>query len=172
MQLTSSGIAFSGAVGIGIFNTSGEILALGGPVGALLAFIFAGLVIFSVMRCLAEMVSVRPVAAPLIDFPHTFVDEALGFTVGVMYWSVCRDQQQLQALTDVSRLANCVSMVTLTIATAMFTQYWESSFGITAATFILLLALFLMNACGVELYGRMGKWMSELLYLNSTWLWS
>ena len=38
------------------------------------------------MRCLAEMVSVRPVAAPLIDFPHTFVDEALGFTVGVMYW--------------------------------------------------------------------------------------
>ncbi|KAI4253010.1 MAG: hypothetical protein L6R42_007740, partial [Xanthoria sp. 1 TBL-2021] len=80
-----TGIAFSGAVGIGIFQTSGEILALGGPVGALLAFIFAGLVIFSVMRSLAEMVSVRPVAAPLIDFPHTFVDEALGFTVGVMY---------------------------------------------------------------------------------------
>lgn len=98
MQLTSPGIAFSGAVGIGVFQTSGEILALGGPVGALLAFIFAGLVIFSVMRCLAEMVSVRPVAAPLIDFPHTFVDEALGFTVGVMYWSVCCDQQQLQAL--------------------------------------------------------------------------
>ncbi|KAI4266901.1 MAG: hypothetical protein L6R38_008492 [Xanthoria sp. 2 TBL-2021] len=147
-----TGIAFSGAVGIGIFNTSGEILALGGPVGALLAFIFAGLVIFSVMRCLAEMVSVRPVAAPLIDFPHTFVDEALGFTVGVMYW-----------------LANCVSMVTLTIATAMFTQYWESSFGITAATFILLLALFLMNACGVELYGRMEwvfKWLKIALLLG------
>ncbi|KAI4232932.1 MAG: hypothetical protein L6R40_007254 [Gallowayella cf. fulva] len=81
-----TGIAFSGAVGIGIFQTSGEIIALGGPVGALLAFIFAGLVIFSVMRCLAEMVSVRPVTAPLIDFPHTFVDEALGFTVGIMYW--------------------------------------------------------------------------------------
>lgn len=83
-----TGIAFSAAVGIGVFSTSGEIIALGGPVGALLAFIFAGLVVFSVMRCLAEMVSVRPVTAPLIDFPHTFVDEALGFTVGVMYWSV------------------------------------------------------------------------------------
>lgn len=81
-----TGIAFSGAVGIGLFSTSGEIIALGGPVGALLAFIFAALVVFSVMRCLAEMVSVRPVTAPLIDFPHTFVDEALGFTVGVMYW--------------------------------------------------------------------------------------
>ncbi|KAL8838573.1 MAG: hypothetical protein Q9205_001848 [Flavoplaca limonia] len=140
-----TGIAFSGAVGIGILQTSGEIIALGGPVGALLAFVFAGLVIFSVMRCLAEMVSVRPVAAPLIDFPHTFVDEALGFTVGVMYW-----------------LANCMSMVTLTIAAAMFTQYWDSSFGITAATFILLLALFLMNACGVQLYGRM-EWVFKWL---------
>ncbi|KAI4218845.1 MAG: hypothetical protein L6R36_008721, partial [Xanthoria steineri] len=147
-----TGIAFSGAVGIGIFQTSGEILALGGPVGALLAFIFAGLVIFSVMRCLAEMVSVRPVAAPLIDFPHTFVDEALGLTVGIMYW-----------------LANCMSMVTLTIAATMFTQYWESSFGVTAATFLLLLALFLMNACGVELYGRMEwvfKWLKIALILG------
>jgi len=44
------------------------------------------------MRCLAEMVSVRPVTAPLIDFPHTFVDEALGFTVGIMYWSVQRQK--------------------------------------------------------------------------------
>ncbi|KAL8704701.1 MAG: hypothetical protein Q9201_002163 [Fulgogasparrea decipioides] len=147
-----TGIAFSGAVGIGIFQTSSEIIALGGPVGALLAFIFAGLVIFSVMRCLAEMVSVRPVAAPLIDFPHTFVDESLGFTVGIMYW-----------------LANCMSMVTLTIAAAMFTQYWPSTFGMTSATFVLLLALFFMNACGVELYGRMEwvfKWLKIALLLG------
>ncbi|KAL8767350.1 MAG: hypothetical protein Q9209_006113 [Squamulea sp. 1 TL-2023] len=143
-----TGIAFSGAVGIGVFQTSGEIIALGGPVGALLAFVFAGLVIFSVMRCLAEMVSVRPVAAPLIDFPHTFVDEALGFTVGIMYW-----------------MANCMSMVTLTIAASMFTQYWQSNFGITAATFILLLALFLMNACGVQLYGRM-EWVFKWLKIT------
>ena len=38
------------------------------------------------MRCLAEMALVRPVKGPLMDFPHTFVDEALGFAVGIMYW--------------------------------------------------------------------------------------
>ena len=81
-----AGIAFSGAVGIGVYQTSGEIIALGGPVGAILAYIFASLVILSVLRCIAEMVSVRPVKGPLMDFPRTFVDEALGFTVGVMYW--------------------------------------------------------------------------------------
>lgn len=80
------GIAFSACVGIGLFSTSGQIIALGGPVGALLAFFFASLIIFSVMRSLAEMVSVRPVKGAIMDYPTVFVDEALGFTVGLLYW--------------------------------------------------------------------------------------
>lgn len=43
-----------------------------------------------------------------------------------------------------------MSMVTLTIAAAMFTQYWGPGFGLAPATFILLLAIVLMNACGVR----------------------
>lgn len=81
-----TGIAFSAAVGIGLVESSGEILALGGPVGALIAFILASLVIFSVMRCLAEMISVRPVEGALMNFPATFIEPALGFAVGVTYW--------------------------------------------------------------------------------------
>lgn len=89
-SLPETGIAFSGAVGIGLFQTSGQVIALGGPVGALLAFIFGGLIVISVMRCLAEMVSVRPVKGALMDFSDVFVDEALGFAVGLLYWSVKR----------------------------------------------------------------------------------
>ena len=43
-----------------------------------------------------------------------------------------------------------MSMVTLIIAAAMFTQYWDSDFGMTSAIFVLLLAIFFMNACGVR----------------------
>ena len=85
-RLSWTGIAFSAAVGIGLFQTSGQIIALSGPVGALIAYLFAGLTIFAVMRSLAEMVSVRPVSGALMDFPGVFVDEALGFAVGFMYW--------------------------------------------------------------------------------------
>lgn len=81
-----TGIAFSGAVGIGLFQLSGQIIALSGPVGALLAYLFAGLTIFAVMRCLAEMASVRPVSGAIMDYPEVFVDEALGFAVGLIYW--------------------------------------------------------------------------------------
>lgn len=48
------------------------------------------------------------------------------------------------------RLANCMSMVVLTIASVMFTQFWDSSLTIASATFVMLLVLFLMNACGVR----------------------
>lgn len=48
------------------------------------------------------------------------------------------------------RLANCMSMVTLTIAAAMFTQYWDHGFGLAPATLVLLLVIVLMNACGVR----------------------
>lgn len=54
----------------------------------MIAFIGAGLIVIAVMRTFAEMVSVRPLSGALIDFPHTFVDPALGFAVGVMYWLV------------------------------------------------------------------------------------
>lgn len=59
---------------------------MSGPVGAVLSFFIASLVIISVMRSLAEMVSVRPVKGALMDYPATFVDKALGIAVGVVYW--------------------------------------------------------------------------------------
>ena len=54
----------------------------------MISFVVAGLIVIAVMRTLAEMVSVRPLSGALIDFPHTFVDPALGFAVGIMYWWV------------------------------------------------------------------------------------
>ena len=41
-------------------------------------------------------------------------------------------------------------MVTLTIAAAMYTQYWGPGFGVAPATVVLLLLIILMNACGVR----------------------
>jgi uncharacterized membrane protein YjjP (DUF1212 family) len=38
-----------------------------------------------------------------------------------------------------------MSMVTLTIAATMFTQYWGSGFGVTPVTFVLLLVIIMMS---------------------------
>ena len=86
--LVFKAIAFSGTIGIGLFVTSGELIGISGSAGCVIAFAVAGLVIICVMRTLAELVSVRPLSGAMIDYPHTFVDPALGFAVGVMYWLV------------------------------------------------------------------------------------
>ncbi|KAH0537562.1 hypothetical protein FGG08_005661 [Glutinoglossum americanum] len=128
-----TGIAFSGAVGVGIYQSSGEIIALGGPVGALIAFVFAGLVVISVMRSLAEMASVRPVTGALMDYPSVFVDEALGFAVGIAYW-----------------LANCMSLVTLTITVAQMSQYWKRDLNTGWIIFAQLTIILILNGLGVQ----------------------
>ena len=72
-------------------------------------------------------------------------DSQLVFFTGEI---ICR--QTLPMLIHVFRLANCISMVTLTIAAAMFTQYWGPNLGIAPATFVLLIIMVMMNACGVR----------------------
>jgi Amino acid permease len=87
-RVWSTGIAFSGTVGVGLFVTSGELIGISGSAGCVIAYAFAGLIVTAVMRSLAEMVSVRPVSGALMDYPSVFVDPALGFAVGCIYWSV------------------------------------------------------------------------------------
>jgi yeast amino acid transporter len=71
---------------MGVFVTSGELIGISGSLGSVMGWIGGGLIVIPVMRSLAEMVSVRPVSGALMDYPHTFVDEALGFAVGATYW--------------------------------------------------------------------------------------
>ncbi|KAI9800303.1 MAG: Cationic amino acid transporter 2 [Piccolia ochrophora] len=151
-----TGIAFSGTIGIGLFVTAGNLVGLSGSLGCVISYIVAGLIITAVMRSLAEMVSVRPLSGALIDYPHTFVDPALGFAVGVTY---C--------------LAQCISMATLTASAARsadkFTDYHslkdDQKSGIIIGLCIITL---LSNICGVKLYGtleRIVKWLKILLFL-------
>ena len=86
--IRSSGIAFSGTVGMGIWTNTGGLISISGSAGCVLAYTVSAFIVTAVMRSLAEMVSVRPFAGALIDFPATFVDPALGFAVGVTYWYV------------------------------------------------------------------------------------
>jgi yeast amino acid transporter len=71
---------------MGIFITPGQLISISGSAGCVIGYAISALLVTGVMRCLAEMVSVRPFSGALIDFPATFVDPALGFAVGITYW--------------------------------------------------------------------------------------
>lgn len=73
---------------MGIFTNTGQLISVSGSAGCVLGYAMSAFIVTAVMRSLAEMVSVRPFSGALIDFPATFVDPALGFAVGVIYWYI------------------------------------------------------------------------------------
>ncbi|KAI9150461.1 Proline-specific permease [Paramyrothecium foliicola] len=79
-------IAFSGAIGNGLFLGSGRSIASAGPGGAVLSYLLIGTVIHSVISCLGEMTALMPVNAPMMEFPRRFLDRGVGFAVGWIYW--------------------------------------------------------------------------------------
>lgn len=119
----------------------------------------SALIITAVMRSLAEMVSVRPFAGALMDFPATFVDPALGFTVGVTYWYVAPCVSSARSADGhYRRFAQCISMAALTSAAVRLvgTFYTDgsplSTGGKAAITAALLVVTLLANVCGVKVW--------------------
>ncbi|KAI9865658.1 MAG: Cationic amino acid transporter 2 [Trichoglossum hirsutum] len=147
-----TGIAFTGAVGIGLFINTGEFITIAGSLGAPIAFAIAGFIVGCVYVSLAEMVCLRPVPGALMVYPDEFVDEGLGYAVGVIYV-----------------FANCVVIIALTQIAALITGYWQPNFekiSVPGITAILLTSTMLYNTLGVRTYGQMEwvvKWLKLIL---------
>ena len=82
------GIAITGTIGIGLFINTGEFITIAGSLGTTIAFAIAGFIVGCVYVSLAEMVCLRPVPGALMAYPNEFVDESLGYTVGIIYMLV------------------------------------------------------------------------------------
>ena len=86
LGLITTGIAISAIIGMGLFIRTGSIISLAGSLGSLISYTVAGLVVASVMLCMSEMVSIRSTPGAIFEYPQRYVDPALGFAVGVIYW--------------------------------------------------------------------------------------
>lgn len=88
-------IAIGGAIGTGFFIGSGAALAKAGPVGCLIAFVFVGTILWTVMVSLSEMATYLPTAGAFSAYATRFVDPSLGFALGWLYWFSCRSSRFL-----------------------------------------------------------------------------
>ncbi|EWC45278.1 hypothetical protein DRE_06005 [Drechslerella stenobrocha 248] len=79
-------IALGGTLGVGLFLASGKALSLAGPLGALIGYASMGFVVLCVMLSLGEMTTLIPIAGGITTYAGRFVDDALGFAAGWMYW--------------------------------------------------------------------------------------
>ena len=98
-------IAIGGTIGTGLFLKSGNIIESAGPVGALIAYLLAGLSVFCVVMSLGEMATLFPISGSFNAYAERFVDPALGFTAGWTYvfqWIIVTLLEKLANFVDSS----------------------------------------------------------------------
>ncbi|GMM38245.1 hypothetical protein DASC09_055840 [Saccharomycopsis crataegensis] len=80
-------IAFGSALGNGLLLNSGKNFTISGPLGTLVGYTIAGLIVFSSMLSYCEVITVIPISDGISGLASRFVDEAYGFALGWGYWA-------------------------------------------------------------------------------------
>jgi GABA permease len=78
-------LAIGGVIGAGLFVGSSAIITEAGP-GAFITYGITGILIFLVMRMLAEMASAKPTTGSFTDYAGMALGRWAGFTTGWLYW--------------------------------------------------------------------------------------
>ncbi|KAF7717145.1 Uncharacterized protein PECH_003993 [Penicillium ucsense] len=78
-------IAIAGAIGTGLFLGLGGSIATGGPLGALLGYMFVGVIVCSIQFALGEVTALLPVTGSFVRHAEVLIDPALSFAVG---WNI------------------------------------------------------------------------------------
>ncbi|KAL3424971.1 amino acid permease [Phlyctema vagabunda] len=138
-------IAIGGTIGTGLFIGSGGALAKAGPAGALIAYIFVGTLVYSVMMSLGEMATYIPVTGAFTQYASRFVDPSLGFAMGWIYWFSW-------AITYALELT----------ATGLIIQYWNDKLNIGIFIGIFWVVITAINFLPVGFYGEVEFWFSSI----------
>ncbi|ESW96506.1 hypothetical protein KL918_000460 [Ogataea parapolymorpha] len=144
-------IALGGTLGVGLLLSSGKSFSIAGPLGCLLGFSIAGLIVLATMLSFCEMVTLIPLCGGVSGVSSRFVDDAFGFALGVCYW-----------------LSYCIGFPTeITAASIMLSFYPNLDIpGPNTAgwiTLFLVVAL-LINLCDIRVYGEI-EYFSTLFKL-------
>lgn len=79
-------ISIGGTIGTGLFVGSGQTISQAGPLGAILAYLVGGFIMYTVLLCLGELTVAMPVSGSFQSYASRFISPAAGFTTGWLYW--------------------------------------------------------------------------------------
>ncbi|QOW46732.1 MULTISPECIES: amino acid permease [Acinetobacter] len=79
-------ISLGGAIGTGLFLSSGEVIAQTGPIGAIISYILGGIIAYMVMLCLGELAVHMPESGSFGTYAQKYIGPATGYTVTWLYW--------------------------------------------------------------------------------------
>jgi amino acid transporter len=80
-------IALGGTIGTGLFVSSGQTLALGGPAFILVSYIIITILVYFIVTAITEVATYLPVHGGTMSYyGYRYVSRSMGFAMGYLYW--------------------------------------------------------------------------------------
>ncbi|ODQ82360.1 hypothetical protein BABINDRAFT_158973 [Babjeviella inositovora NRRL Y-12698] len=142
-------IAFGGTLGVGLLLAIGKSFTIAGPLGAIIGFMFSGVIVLCTMLSYCEMITLIPLAGGLSGISSRFVDDAFGFSLSFNYW-----------------LSYTIGLPTEIVAATIMLSYYRNSHvpesvGITLASIFTFMVLTVgINLFDVRVYGEIEYYSS------------
>lgn len=143
-------MAIGGAIGTGLFMASGALVSQAGSYRAVLSYLLVGVFIYFLMSALGELASFYPVSGSFSSYAERFVDPALGFAIGWLYWIMWI----LVAGIDIITLSKLLH----------FWKVFQNIPGLALCFFFLIL-LGLINLASVRFFGEVEYWLTIIKVL-------
>ncbi|MDR2623919.1 MAG: amino acid permease [Methanobrevibacter sp.] len=138
-------IALGSSIGTGLFLASGQMISQSGPGGALLSYMLMGTLIYFLMHGLGEIATYRPVTGSIMTFTKEYVDSALGFSVGWIYYY------------------NCISSIAMDVITAgIFMGFWFPNIPIYVFTTLFFAVILAVNLLSSKSFGELEFWIVSI----------
>ncbi|QIB69747.1 amino acid permease [Aminipila butyrica] len=137
--------AMGTTIGTGIFLASGYVIHSAGPGGAVVAYLFASLIMWLMMSCLGELAVAMPVAGNVQAYATELISKAMGFTTGWMKWISCAVTVTAQIVASSIIMKNIFPDVNSLVWTVLFT-----------------LLLIVLNILPSRHYGEVEFWFASI----------
>lgn len=131
-------IALGGSIGTGIFLASGYAIAIGGPGGALIAYILMAIIVYFLMTSLGEMSTYNPSSGTFCEYSNLYVGKSFGFAMGYNYW-----------------LNWAITIAAEVSAAAIIMNWWFPEINGAIFAMIFFFLVFGLNILSVRVYGEL-----------------
>ncbi|WP_368296879.1 amino acid permease [Cytobacillus firmus] len=149
-------LSLGGVIGTGLFLNAGYTINQAGAGGALIGYLFGGVILYLVMVCLGELAVYMPVTGSFQTYASKFISPSAGFSLGWMYFigSATTAGVEFTAagilmkrwLPDISVWVWCAIFILLLFALNALTtrgfaeaEYWFSGIKVVAVIFFIII---------------------------------
>lgn len=138
-------ISIGGTIGTGLFVGSGQTISQAGPLGAVLAYLVGGFIMYLVLLCLGELTAAMPVSGSFQTYASRFISPGAGFTTGWLYWI---------------NWAICIAADFTAAGIIMNNWFPQIAIWMWCVVFAAVLAL--LNIISVKAYGEAEFWFASI----------